>query len=64
MTSAKSSCIQCGRGIDPEDEFCNECWDTAIERANQDRLAKIAAGYRVDATGAIHPPNKEVSIER
>jgi len=59
MTTATvmSSCIKCGRQCaDPEDEFCPECWHADSERANQDRLAKIAAGWTPDATGTIHPP--------
>ena len=52
-------CVCCRnvRVTAPEDEICPWCWNRRLERANQRRRQRIAAGWTVDATGTIHPPN-------
>lgn len=54
-----ATCIYCKKRKceDPEDEICEVCWQADIDKANQRRIAKINAGWQVDATGAIRPPN-------
>ena len=58
-------CVDCGlvRIENPEDEICPWCWKASQVRANRQRLRRIAEGWTVDATGAIHPPDKALSSE-
>lgn len=51
-------CIECGdrRCDDEEDEICRHCFEIFIEDANMKRLLRIAAGWNVDATGAVTKP--------
>lgn len=53
------TCIECRkRKCDhAEDEICRVCWDASIAEANMARRSRIAAGWLVDSTGGIHPPN-------
>lgn len=53
-------CCECGvnRCEDECDEICKECWDAFIAKSNAERIRKIEAGWTVDETGTIHPPNK------
>lgn len=57
-----ATCIKCKRRKceDPEDEICKPCWDAGIAKANRQRIRRIKAGWRVDNTGGIHPPNKKL----
>ena len=54
-----SVCVECNSNIVEEegDEICRPCWDVFIKTANDRRIARIKAGWTVDETGAIHPPN-------
>lgn len=54
-------CEDCGGLCDEEgDELCAKCCNASLDAANQQRLDRIAAGWTVDGTGAIHPPNPSV----
>jgi hypothetical protein len=56
-------CADCGlvRIENPEDEICPWCWRAANVRANRQRQRRIAEGWTVDDTGAIHPPNNNLT---
>ena len=58
-----ATCIECKKRKceDPDDEICEVCWQAGVDAANAGRIAKIKAGWRVDETGGIHPPNACVS---
>lgn len=56
-------CIRCADRVceTDEDEICQHCWDESLWVANMTRELRIAAGWRADGAGGVHPPNTEVS---
>ena len=55
-------CCVCNteRADTDEDEMCEACWQESIAHANQIRRNRIAAGWTVDSTGGVHPPNAKL----
>lgn len=52
-------CCECHtrRCESEDDEICQHCWDEHLWECNMKRELRIAAGWRVDGTGAVFPPN-------
>ena len=59
-------CVECKDRLceTDEDEICQHCWGEHRRANNMMRERRIAAGWRVDGTGGLHPPNDKLSDSR